>query len=239
MRKYRYQVFFFCVVGFTFLPAVLFCNGCGAIGLLGTPTRHEKKITAEYDLAKQRKEKILVLVNQPGWLKAQANLRYYLTDAIYKELANKIKVSPRHFVPYVRLSEFRSGRRDFSVLSPIETGKALGANTVLFVAIDSYEVSRIAETPYYKSFLSVRSSLYATATGERLWPESADGKSIKVGFEVESRGREAAVERLARGVAHCTIRYFYDCPEDKFKLGDERSGVGWESWKKERTLGDL
>jgi hypothetical protein len=60
-----------------------------------------------------------------------------------------------------------------------------------------------------------------------LWPESARSKRGIVGFEVESRGQQAGVERLANGLAHCTVRYFYDCREDSFKISDDRSDIGW------------
>jgi len=85
----------------------------------------------------------------------------------------------------------------------------------------------MAETSYYKGFLSVRSNLRDVSTGEKLWPGSAETKGVRVGFEVESHGREAAVARLASASAHCIVRYFYDCPVGKFKIADD---IGYISW---------
>jgi hypothetical protein len=216
---------------FCVLAAVFFYNGCGIVGLLGTPSQYEKKIPAEYDLTKQKGRKVLVLVEQPGWLSAQANLRYYLTEAIRENLIAKVKVPPEYILSYNELSEFRSNKGDFSSLSPAAVGKALGADIVLLVTIEDYQLSEVAESDYYNGFLGAQAALFETASGEKLWPESAENKSIKVGFEAE-QGQEAAIDRLVDACAHCTIRYFYNCPKYKFKIFDERSDAGWEEWKK-------
>jgi hypothetical protein len=216
---------------FSVLAAVFFCSGCGIVGLLGTPSQYEKKIPAEYDLAKQKDRKILVLAEQPGWLDVQTNLRYYLTEAIRKSLIAKVKVPSEYIISYNALSEFRANKSDFSSLSPTAVGKALGADIVLLIMVEDYQVGEAAESDYYNGFLGAQTALFETATGEKVWPESAENKSIKVGFEAE-QGQEAAVDRLVNACAHCTSRYFYNCPKYKFKIFDERSDAGWEEWKK-------
>ncbi len=212
--------------------AVFFQSGCGLVSLLGTPSRSERKIPAEYDLAEHTDQKILVLVNQPAWLNAQVNLRYYLTRAINKNLMTKVGIQPDYLVPYNELSEFRSNQPDFSLLSPTQVGEALNANMVLLVIIEDYQLKELAETGYHKGALDAQAALVETATGERLWPDSTKNKSIKVGFEVEPRGREAGVARLAAACAHCIVRFLYNCPKNKFKVTDDRSGIGWKNWKK-------
>lgn len=230
MKKPQCKRFAFYLFTLNFLTAVLFHGGCGLIAHMGTPTGHEKKVPAEYDLSEHKDQKILILVNQPAWLGTAPNLRYYLTDAINGNLMEKVKLEPEHFVSYSELSEFRSNRSDFSLLSPVEVGRALGADMVLFVMIEDYQLHEIAESGYYKGFLSAQSALLEMVNGEKLWPEFTKSKSIKVGFEVESHGREIAAARLTVALAHCTTRYFYDCPRKKFKISDDRSGIGWKSW---------
>jgi hypothetical protein len=216
---------------FFVLAAVFFYNGCGIVGLLGTQSPYEKKIPAEYDLTKQKGRKVLVLVEQPGWLSAQVNLRYYLTEAIRENLIAKAKakVPPKYILSYNELSEFRSNKGDFSSLSPAAVGKALGADIVLLVMIEDYQLSEVAVTDYYNGFLSAQTALFETASGEKLWPESAENKSIKVSFETGEQGQEAAVKRLVNACAHCTSRYFYNCPKYKFKISDEKRDIGWET----------
>jgi len=219
---------------FTFLTAVLFHSGCSftrTTSALSTPTSHEKKIPAEYDLTKLKDQKILVLVNQPAYLNAQANLRFHITNAINKRLTEKIKLSPECLVSYDELSEFRSNKPNFSLLSPVEVGAALDANMVLFVIMDDYQLNKMADYDYYKGFLSAQSVLFETGTGEKLWPESAKSKHVRVAFEIEQRGQEIAIKRLASACAHCIARYFYDCPKDKFKIFDDKSDEAWRRWK--------
>ena len=210
------------------LVVVFFYSGCGVVGIVGTPTSHEKKVVAEYDPAEHKNQKILVLVNQPVWLNAQANLRYYLTKGINKNLTAKVKIPPEYLVSYSELSEFRSNQPDFLLLSPVKVGEALNANTVLLVEIGGYELNRIAETSYYEGFLSIQSVFFDVASKEKIWPEYAKSKIIKVGFDIESRGQEIAVKRLVIASAYCLVRYFYDCPKNEFKIADERrSSISW------------
>jgi len=220
---------------FTFLATVLFHSGCSltrTVSTLSTPRSHEKKIPAEYNLTRHRDRKILILVNQPPYLNAQANLRFYLTEEINKNLIKKVKIPPEYLVGYDELSEFRSNQSNFSLLSPAEVGKALDANMVLLVMLEDYQLHELGGTDYYKGFMSAQMVLFDTASGEKLWPEAAESKSIKVGFEVEPRGRKVAVKRLAAACAYCTTRYLYDCPRDKFKIFDDRSNVDWQDWDK-------
>ena len=72
-------------------------------------------------------------------------------------------------------------------------------------------------------------AVYDVTKEEKLWPESEESKSIKVGFEVEQRGKEIAIKRLAAAVAHCAVRHFYDCPKNKFKIPEDRSRINWEN----------
>lgn len=218
---------------FLVLVLVFFQAGCkfgGIVSILGTPTPYENKIPAEYDLTRRAKQKIVVFVHQPAYLNAQANLRYYLTDVMNKELRKKIKISSKNLVAYEELSEFRSNRADFSLLSPVDVGSALDADLVLLVVIEDYQLEEVDEVVFQNAFLACQTVLLDTATAEKLWPETEESKSIRVGFEVGSRDKELAVERLSSGCAYCTVRYLYNCPKGKFRIADDRSGTGWEDW---------
>ena len=71
---------------FLILISVVLSGGCGLISILSSPTRHEQKITAEYNLTKLKDEKILVLVSADDILSRMTNMRYNLTDALNKNL---------------------------------------------------------------------------------------------------------------------------------------------------------
>lgn len=227
MKRLREKKYTGMIIASVFLSMILWCNGCGFVSIFGTPTRHEKKIPAEYDLTQHKSERILVLVNQPGWLRAESNLRYHLTETLSESLRRKLRIAPERLVGYEALWKFRSGHPGFSEFSPVEVGAALGAELVLFVTIEAYELERAADTDYYNGSLAFRSALYETATKESLWPTLSKGKRLVVGFDVESRGREVAVQRLVSAAAHCTIRYLHNCPQDEFAISEDQSNIHW------------
>ena len=219
---------------FFVMVAVLFHSGCQYAGLgtlLGTPSYHERKVPAEYNLAEHTGQKILVLVEQPGWIDANVNFRYYLTKAINNNLTNLVKIEQDYVIPYSELSEFRSNQADFSLLSPVEVGIALDADIVLLVVLDGFSLRILDEIGYHTGLLEAKAVLIETATEKKLWPESEENKNIKVGFEIDSRGREVAMARLIAASAYCTARYFYNCPKNKFKISEDRSHLAWQDWK--------
>jgi hypothetical protein len=117
------------------------------------------------------------------------------------------------------------------LLKPSDVGKVLGADVVLYVNIAEAQFESMPDTDIYRSFLSAKASIIDTVSGIDLWPEQSDGKSIKVGFDMEERGVKAAISRLSRSTAHCIVRYLYDCKVAYFKTSDDRTGPAWEYWK--------
>jgi len=223
------------LVIFFILVSLFFSSGCQyapIASLLGTPGYYEQKIPAEYDLSEQKDQKILILVDQPGSVNSRVNMRYYLTESIRKNLVERIKITEDNLVGYSELFAFRSKREDFSSLSPQEVGKALGANLVLFVVIEDYQITAQDEGGCYNGSLRGQAALFDAATEEKLWPKTGKSKMVSVGFEFEARGQDVANARLINSLAYCTTRYLYNCPKSKFSIPDDRSGIGWESWKK-------
>jgi hypothetical protein len=201
------------------------------VSVMTTPTRYEEETPAEYKLTDLVDKKILVFVKQPYWLDSKVNLRVHLTDAIHEQLIKNVKVSPVRLIEYDKLSKYRSGRADFSLLKPSNIGKALGADVVLYVNITEVQLESMPDTDIYNSFLSARALLIDTSSGVNLWPDQSIGKSIKVGFDMEEKGMKAAISRLSRSTAHCIVRYLYDCKLAYFKTGDDKSNPAWEYWE--------
>jgi hypothetical protein len=215
------------IVLYVFL-AIFCCGGCQVIGLLGSESQYDKKIPAEYDLAAQKGKKVLVLVEQPSWFSSELNLRYYLTRDICQNLTAKVKIKSKNIISYNKLAEFRATKSDFSSLLPAEVGTALGADVVLLVMIEDFQLNEIAGTGYYNGFLSAQAAVYETAGG-KAWPMEAAGKSVKVGFDTGERGQEIATGRLVSDCAYCITRYLYNCPEYKFKIFDEGVRSDWDN----------
>lgn len=216
---------------FAMLPILCIQAGCqpGIFAVLGTPTSAEKKIPAEYDITKQKEQNILVLVDQPAYLNVQANMRYLLTNTVQKMLVLRLKIEPEFLIKYDTLADFRSSTPDFSLLSPEQIGSHLGADLVLLIVIDDCQISDIAQTGYFTGRLDVEAQLIKVSTGEKLWPTVERTRKIKVGFESERRGLDAAAVRLSVAAAHCVTRYLYNCHKNKFEISDEVKDVGWEN----------
>lgn len=215
------------------LPLLLLCSGCQFLGLASiaaSPTGYEDKIPAQFDLAKSKDRKVLVLVDQPAYLSAEVNLRQYLTDAVNASLKAKMKFPAEQLFTYEQLADFRSARSDFRELLPSQVGSAIGADMVLVIVIDNYELIKLSGTNYYRGMLYVHSLLLNCSNGERLWPGDSEGRIIKVGFEVERGGSEIAAARLAGDAAHCITRYLYNCPKHGFKIADDLTRTGWTEW---------
>jgi hypothetical protein len=210
------------------LPLSFYQAGCQMAAVLGSPTESEVKSSAEYNLAQHKGEKILVLVDQPVSLNAHPNFRYLATDTINSMLQQRNKIPPALLIDYDKLAEFRSSTSDFQLRTPEQVGSALGADLVLLVIINDYQVREMAEAGYYTASLDTQAALFKVATGEKLWPALEQTKIVQVGFESERRGPDAAAVRLAVAAAHCVTRYLYDCPKNQFRISDERTTAGWE-----------
>ena len=212
-----------------FISALLLQTGChpGMIAVLGTPTRAEMKNTAEYDITADKDKKTLILVDQPSNLNAQTNMRFFLTDSTSKMLQQRAKVPADLLIDYDTLADYRAGTPDFSLLSPEKVGAALGADLVLVIVINDCKISDVGQSGYVSGTLSAQALLIGVATGEKLWPPLEQAKIIRVGFESERLGPDAAAARLAVDAAHCVTRYLYNCPTNQFKISGEISDIGW------------
>ena len=215
------------------LPAVLFYGGCqlaGLVSVVGSPTSSKQaEGSAEYDLSKNKDQKILIFVDQPTHLSAYANLRFYLTDMIGKMLQDKDKanIKPSLFIDYKSLADLRANTPDFYTLAPSQVASKLGADLVLVVTVVDCQIRDISEAGYVSGSLDAHAALYRASSGEKLWPTTEPSKLVGVGFESERRGRDAAIFRLAAAASHCVTRYLYDCPKTGFKISDERTASGW------------
>ncbi|MBN2019455.1 MAG: hypothetical protein JW749_04450 [Sedimentisphaerales bacterium] len=219
------------VLACLFISAILAHTGChpGMLAVLGTPTSAEMKTGAEFDLTAEKDKKILILVDQPTLFNTGLNMRYILTDATGKLLQERLKIEPEQIIDYDALADFRANTDDFSLLSPEKVGASLGADLVLLIIITDFSVSDVGQTGYPGGTLTAQAQLISVATGQRLWPAVEQARIVRVGFESEKRGADAATVRLAVNTAHCIIRYLYNCPKNQFQNSDEIKDIGWES----------
>ena len=208
---------------------LLFNAGCAIVGNLATETTSEQKVPAEYSLKTADHKKIVVYVRSKRPNQTLA-LRGYLTGAINARLGSKTITSKKtSVIPYSQLQSFLAGNGSSVELPPEQIAKSLGADAVLVVDIVDYNLSAITGSSIYTGLVRSQSTLY-DSTGQVIWPISGIGKSVAVGFDMESGSSEQAMARLANANAHCIVRYFYNCPKNQFKLFEETAGAGTNSW---------
>ncbi len=199
------------------------CAGCAFIGVMTSPTFHEQKIPAEFELGSRTQENLLVFVDQPKGPGALIGFQPQLRAAIKGFLEKKVKIKSEYLVSQDKLSLLRGQRDDFALLSPVEIGRILEARIVLYVFVQDCELYELSDRGYYKGSLVTRSMLFDTDSGDMLWPEHEAGKVVRTKVEFETDGREATIRRLATATAHCVVRNFYNCPRDQFRTSDEEN----------------
>jgi len=209
--------------------SVLSITGCapGIVSVLGTPTSSEMKVPAEYEIGKENDKKILTLVEQPWFLRANPNLRYIMTVCINKILEDRAKIKQEMLVSYDALADLRSGTPDFSMLTPDQVGSNLGADYVLVVTINNYQLDDKNEPGFFTGRLEAHARLFSVSPAGKLWPAMETARTVKVGFDSVRISADSATLRLAGGTAHCVTRYLYKCPKNQFKSADEESEIGW------------
>jgi hypothetical protein len=155
-----------------------------------------------------------------------------LTEAVNEALESRLRILSGLIIEYGQLAEVRSRRDDFSLLSPAQVGWETGADMVLFISLQGYELEGIEESSYYRGQMSAQASLWEVSTEKKLWPDSEKSRSIIVGFDAQRGPRDRAVRKLCLALAHCVTRYFYDCPSAGFRISEDMSVEGLKDWER-------
>ena len=203
-------------------------GGCNVVGFMGSPTAHEKKVPSEYKL-RGTKSRVLVFVDQARSSTVGFHVRGVLDEAVAGYLVNKVRVDENNIIASSGYTS--SGLDAYSGLSPAQIGKKVGADLVLYIRIDKYGLNEMDRRGYYDGAMITRSVLVDVDSAKVVWPASKEARLIRIKVELETGGREAASNRLMLGTAHCITRYFYDCPGDQFRRGDEQNEFDFEKWE--------
>lgn len=205
------------------------CAGCGIVSVLGSETPSEKRIDAEFSLKEHKGEKVLIFVDHTRASNASYGFQSQLERALNSYMVKKVRVPMKSMISSVVLDALKDLKTDFDSLSPVKIGSYAGADLVLYVLIEDYSFYQIPSRNYYTGSVATRSLLFDVSSGKIVWPASESGRVIKAKVEMETGGSEIVVNRLTNAVAHSITRYFYDCPQNKFRTMDEVEQIdqGW------------
>jgi len=203
-------------------------GGCNVIGFIAAPTPHEKKVPAEFELYRTE-SRILVFIDQARSSGGGFQVRGSLDAAVIDSLTNKVRIDTNNIIAPVDYTPSRV--QAYAGLSPAQIGKKAGADLVLYIRIDKYELDQMDRRGYFAGSIATRSVLVDVGSAKILWPASQEARLNKIKVELDTHGRDAISNRLMSGSAHCITRYFYDCPGDQFRWGDEQKKYEFDAWK--------
>jgi hypothetical protein len=207
---------------------VVWSGGCNVIGFIASPTAYEKKVPAEYELHRTE-SRILVFVDQARSSSVGFHVRGALDAAVIGYLADKVRVDKNNIIAPVGYTSSRV--QAYAGLSPAQIGQKAGADLVLYIRIDKYELEQMDRRGYFNGSMVTRSVLVDVDSAKVLWPASQEARLNRIKVELETGGREAALNRLMSGSAHCITRYFYNCPGPRFRWGDEQKEYKFDNLK--------
>lgn len=221
-----------------FLIAALFVSltsiGCkNLIGVIASPTNYEKKIPAEYNLPKEAKNRsILVVVDRAPASGPNKKVMPLLAGMVEKFLIKKAKIKEKYVLPYEEVDPLGSISGEVLAADPVKIGSDAGTELVLYILIEDYEMRLIDKRGYFTGRLATRSMLFDVASGAILWTADGDGKRVVAKVNLETQGRDRAIERLNMTTSHCITRHLYDCSKRLFKTADEvRSHDELTNWE--------
>lgn len=213
------------------LPVLLvLAGGCGMISILGTEGGVSEKVESNFNLKLYKQSKVAVLVDQPGWLSSEHNLRYLLTEGIRSNIVRKVRFPEENIDDYSVIAKMRSSRADFDRLNPVEIGRELGSDFVIFVTITKYSLYELPEEGYYSGSMRFKFMVFDVKRDCMVFPGDEEGKLVRLNIDVETGGKSAASGRLISAASHCVVRDLYDCPKGQYKIIEEEVNYELTDW---------
>ncbi len=204
-----------------FSVLLVVCGGCNVVGFLVSPSAHERKVKAEFRLTERQKGRILVLVDRSRSGSVPVGFASQLLDTVRQRLVKKARIKEKYLVVIDGTSPENANASRLIKSSPAEVARDAGVETVLYVEIQDCKIVGMVEKDYYEGSVTCRAALLDSSGGRILWPDDGGGRLIRVRVELETRGRQVVLNRLAGSASHCIVRNFYDCPRTSYRTADE------------------
>ncbi|MDD5010680.1 MAG: hypothetical protein PHQ00_00985 [Phycisphaerae bacterium] len=220
----------FIIFGITI--TTIFWAGCQTIGGIGgamsSEMPSEKMVPAEFKLD-ETEGKILVFINQPGWIRSPMDLRTALTKSVNIALAEKAGIKKDRLTEHEEIQKIRMALPEDKKDDIFETAAKAEAKYVLAIQVMDFDLSTFAEKDLFNGIMTAKSCLY-DAEQKKLWPSEGDYKETTVVIEAEKGTVETAVGKLSNATAFCVSRYFYDCKAIRFRIAEEQRELDYDKW---------
>lgn len=189
-----------------------------SLWVAGCPSEHiYSKIQPSYNLTAHQDRKIYVWVEAPRSAAADPDAAEALTEAIRGHLLVRANVKPDN----IRLRQ--EGRDGMLYMQSAEAAAVqAGAELVLFVRIEEYELLPMHIRNFHSGRMLTRAVLLDAVTGQTLWPAGRQGKVHDIVIELGQGDRGEILSRLTSGSAHCILRNLYPIIKMHYRHSDER-----------------
>ncbi len=207
------------------LMTTLVSGGCTGIGWLAHVLLPLPKVKALYEIPKNKT--MLVFVDADPSQQEYEPIVVELTQRLNDQLeANKIV---KKTIPYRRLLTLSASDPDFNNLHINEVGQKLGADLVLYVQIEKFQLRGQQIAPLWEGVFETSIRVVDVSYG-RLWPKDRTGgyplPQVRTPMEAEMSPdhRVKLARRLADLMADKIAKCFYkheDSEEDEPSWADE------------------
>lgn len=201
--------------------AVVLMGGCALAGPMLSPTGFEARIPAQYDISRHKEETVYVAVHATHGSRTDLDLPGLVSTAVAGRLQKNAGLKPEQIIEDVSFA----GSAGALGLTVEERARAAGADLLLYVEIEDYNLFNVHSKGYYTGHLVTRSMLEDLETDETLWPKEPAGRRVESSVELETAGREAALGRLTAATAHCIVRELAATPKSGYRCADEHQTV--------------
>lgn len=190
-------------------------GGCLFIPILASSPAYEVKVPAEFELSKRQEKKIILFVESTRSV-SSPQISSDLAAAIKAELNKKASIQSDYlFVSGEASPERANNAIDFRLLSPSQIARELGAETILYVRIEEFQMMQLHRQGYFSGHLVTRNMIFDYA-GTQLWPEESSGRMVRTRVEIGTDGSDAVRKDLIDATTHCICRYLYNCLKANF-----------------------
>jgi hypothetical protein len=215
-----------------FLVMLLPLAGCPVVAYIAAQVKPPKKIKAVYELPSE--SRLLVLVEDYAHQEAYELASRELSNRLSRELRQRGIV--RETIPHERLMALRFETPRFHALKIPEIGQKLGADLVLYVQIEKFQLKdNYNDTMWHGLFEATVRVVKASGEGDpRLWP-----RDRPTGYPVGPVERDPALESSPLYADRLTVALAGEMADRIAKLFFDHRLSEMEGWKSDaKELGE-
>lgn len=188
-------------------------SGCGLIGatygIFIDPLIPKPTIKAEHDMSGRR---VLIWLESVTTDPHVALLRRETTERLIEELSSHKAAG--ELVSYESVMSFRNAHPDINAIEPFEIGRRLGADEVIYIAIEKFDLHHDLLEGFYSAEVSGHCRVIDSQAGRRLWPATKVHEPFAASDQLPRQCRQKPALVLTQNLSDKIVDYlavrFYD-----------------------------